>query len=112
MASGVTSIALSKPDVLGGMDRFKVCFAYRFNGAEYRYSPANAALIGQYEPIYEEVEGWAEDISPCRSFDELPDAAQRYIQYLEDLLSCPISVISTGAGRDDTIVMKDPFPEA
>ncbi len=112
MASGVTSIALTKPDVLGGMDRIKVCVAYRFNGAEYRYSPANAALIGQYEPIYEEVEGWAEDISPCRSFDELPDAAQRYIQYLEDLLSCPISVISTGAGRDDTIVMKDPFPEA
>ena len=112
LINGATSIALTKPDVLGGMDSIKVCVAYRHNGAEVRRSPANAALLGGCEPIYEEVEGWAEDLSLCHSFEEMPEAAKRYVRYLEELLSCPISVVSTGPARDNTIVLRDPFPAA
>lgn len=112
MVNGATSIALTKPDVLGGMESIKVCVAYRCNGTEVRCSPENAGLLGQCEPIYEEVDGWAEDLSSCRSFEEMPPTAQQYFRYLEDLLDCPISIISTGAARDATVVLHDPFVAA
>jgi len=112
LLSGATSIALTKPDVLGGMESIKVCVAYRCNGAEIRCSPENAGLLGQCEPVYEEVEGWAEELSSCRSFEEMPQAAQQYFRYLENLLDCPISIISTGAARDTTVVLRDPFSAA
>ncbi len=112
LVNGATSIALTKPDVLGGIDSIKVCVAYRCNGTEVRCSPENAGLLGQCEPIYEEVDGWAEDLSTCRSFEETPPAAQQYFRYLEDLLDCPISIISTGAARDTTVVLREPFSEA
>ena len=112
LVNGVTSIALTKADVLGGMDCIKVCVAYRHNGNEVRCSPENAGLLGQCEPIYKEVDAWAEDLSSCRSFEEMPEAAQQYVRYLEDILNCPISIVSTGAARDNTIILRDPFPGA
>jgi len=111
LLNGATSIALTKPDVLGGMDSIKVCVMYRCNGAEVRCSPENAGLLGQCEPIYEEVDGWAEDLSSCSNFEQMPPAAQQYFRYLEDLLDCPISIISTGAARDNTVVLREPFFE-
>jgi len=107
--NGATSVALTKPDVLGGMQSIQVCVGYRYNGAEIQYSPANASLLGQCEPIYQEMPSWNGDISLCDNFKQLPKTAQRYIRYLEELLDCPISIVSTGAARDTTLVLRDPF---
>jgi adenylosuccinate synthase len=109
LVNSPANVALTKIDVLGGMDSIKVCVAYRYNGTEVRCSPENAGALGQCEPIYEEVDSWADDISSCDSFKGMPKAAQKYVRYLEDLLDCPISIISTGAARDTTIVFQDPF---
>jgi len=109
LLNGASNIALTKVDVLGGMDCIKVCVAYRYNETESRRSPENASFLAQCEPIYEEVASWAEDISSCDSFMGMPKAAQGYVRYLEDLLDCPISIVSTGAARDNTIVLQDPF---
>lgn len=107
--NGVTSIALTKPDVLGGMDRIQVCTAYQFNGEELRRAPENASSLGQCAPIYREMESWTENIASCRTLDDMPESAQRYILYLEAALGCPISIVSTGAARDNTIVLRDPL---
>ncbi len=109
LINGAANIALTKVDVLGGMDHIKVCVAYRYDGAEVRCSPENASFLARCEPIYEEMASWSEDLSFCDSFRGMPKAAQQYVRYLEDILECPVSIVSTGAARNNTIVLQDPL---
>jgi len=108
--SGVTGIALTKLDVLTGIDKLKICVGYKTDGEEFtEHVPANLKILDQCEPVYEEFDGWKEDITSCRKPEELPENAKRYIQRLEEIAGVPVILISVGAGRDETIIKKSPF---
>lgn len=108
--SGITGLALTKLDVLQGIEKIKICVAYRWNNEEFTESvPANINVLAQCEPVYEEVDGWSEDISTARTLDDLPRNARRYIERLELLTGTKCVLVSIDAGREGTIVTKNPF---
>ena len=107
--SGVTGIALTKIDVLDGLDTVKICTGYRLNGNVMDYLPSHAADQAAVEPIYEEMEGWSESTVGARSYADLPANAIKYIQRVQELIECPVALVSTSPERDDTILMRDPF---
>lgn len=107
--NGMTGIVLTKPDVLGALDTIKVCTAYRIQGAETQVFPTSLAALGAAEPVYEELPGWKQDISGCRTWEELPENARKYFLRLEDLLGAPVCIVSVGPGREQTIQRLDPF---
>ena len=102
--NGLTDICLTKLDVLSGYDTIPVCIAYEVNGERTEEMPLDQAGFEAAVPVYEELPGWSEDISQCRSFEELPRAAQDYIKRLEELSRCRIQSIGVGPGREATIV--------
>ena len=108
---GITGIALTKIDVLDGFETVKICTGYRLNGAELDYFPAHAADQANVEPIYEEMEGWQESTAGARSWADLPAQAIKYVRYLEELIACPVALLSTSPKREDTILMRDPFAD-
>lgn len=101
---GATDIALTKLDVLSYLDKIPVCVAYKIDGKRVDVFPSVIELE-KAEPIYEYVDGWKCDISSCRSFDELPEAAKSYIKYIETATDCHIKYVSVGAGRDEYFEM-------
>ena len=102
--NGLTDIALTKLDVLSEFETIKVCVAYECDGVRYDYLPMQQSVLFHAQPIYEEVPGWkGQDISVCRSFEELPATAQAYIKHLEELVGAKISIISVAPERDATI---------
>lgn len=105
--NGLTDIVLTKLDVLGGQERIPVCVAYEVDGKRVEDVPAVQAEFARATPIYEYVPGWQEDISGCTTFEELPQAAQDYVLYLEKISNCRISSIGVGPEREATIVRKD-----
>lgn len=105
--NGLTDIVLTKLDVLGGQERIPVCVAYEVDGKRVEEVPAIQAEFARATPIYEYVPGWQEDISGCTTFEELPQAAQDYVLYLEKISNCRISSIGVGPEREATIVRKD-----
>ncbi|NQX95867.1 MAG: adenylosuccinate synthase [Erythrobacter sp.] len=107
--SGVTGIALTKIDVLDGLETVKICTGYRLNGNVYDYLPSHAAEQAAVEPIYEEMEGWSESTVGARSYADLPANAIKYIQRVQELIECPVALVSTSPERDDTILIRDPF---
>ncbi|MDJ0976918.1 MAG: adenylosuccinate synthase [Erythrobacter sp.] len=107
--SGVTGIALTKIDVLDGLDAVRICTGYRLKGNVYDYLPSHAAEQAAVEPIYEEMEGWSQSTAGARSFADLPANAIKYIQRVQELIECPVALVSTSPERDDTILMRDPF---
>ena len=107
--NGVTSIALTKPDVLGSLDVIKVCTAYEVNGARTQEFPAQVSALQRVRPTYEELPGWQQDISTCTTWDELPENARKYFTRIEDLLGVPVSLVSVGPGRKHTIEYRNPF---
>lgn len=109
--SGVTGIALTKLDVLDGFDVLKICTGYRLNGKVYDYFPSHFGDQAQVEPIYEEVEGWQETTAGARSWVELPAQAIKYIKRVEELIQCPVALVSTSPEREDTILVRDPFTD-
>ena len=102
--NGLDGFALTKLDVLTGFDKIKICTAYDVDGKIYTHFPSSVADLSKARPVYEELEGWKEDITKCRSFEELPKAAQDYVKYIEEKTGVPIVLIGVGAGRDDTIL--------
>ena len=102
--NGLTDICLTKLDVLTGYETIPVCTAYEVDGVHTEEMPLDQGGFERAVPVYEELPGWTEDISECRSFDELPAAAQAYIARLEELSRCRIQSIGVGAGREATIV--------
>jgi adenylosuccinate synthase len=107
--SGVTGIALTKIDVLDGLERVKICTGYRLHGKVFDYLPSHAADQAACEPIYEEMDGWHESTAGARSYADLPANAIKYIQRIQELIECPVALVSTSPERDDTILMRDPF---
>ena len=102
--NGLTGIALTKLDVLSGFKKIKVCTGYELNGKP--ISAFSAPVLRKVSPIYEEVDGWDEDISKCKSFSELPKNAKNYVKYIETQVGTPISIISVGPGREATFPHK------
>ena len=102
--NGLTDICLTKLDVLSGYDTVPVCVAYEVDGARTEEMPLDQASFARVVPVYEELPGWSEDISGCRSFDELPEAARAYVDRLEEVSRCRIQSIGVGPGREATIV--------
>ena len=103
--NGLTDVALTKLDVLSAFDTIKVCVAYECDGKRYDYFPMQQSVLFHAKPIYEELPGWkGEDLSECRSFDELPANAQAYVKHLEEITGVRISFVSVGPDRDQTIM--------
>jgi adenylosuccinate synthase len=104
--NSLTDMALTKLDVLSAFDKIKVCVAYKADGKTYDYFPMQQSVLypKHVEPVYEELPGWyGQDITGCRSFEELPANAQRYVTYLEELCGVPMSIVAVGPDRDQTI---------
>jgi adenylosuccinate synthase len=106
---GIHGIALTKVDVLDGMETIKICVGYRHGDTLYDYLPANSEIQENIEPIYEEIEGWKESTHGARSWAELPAQAIKYIRRIEELIECPVALLSTSPKREDTILVHDPF---
>jgi adenylosuccinate synthase len=101
--NGVTDFVVTKLDVLTGLDRIPVCVAYEVDGVRHDEMPVNQTDFHHAKPIYEELDGWWEDISTCRTFEELPANAQAYVLRLEELIGARVSAIGVGPGRDEII---------
>ena len=107
--SGITGIALTKLDVLDGFEKLRICVGYRIGDREYDYLPAHSADQARVEPVYEEMDGWNESTQGARSWAQLPAQAVKYIRRVEELIQCPVALVSTSPEREDTILVRDPF---
>ena len=101
--NGLTELFVTKLDVLSGFETVKVCTAYRAGGTLYEDVPSHQSLFHAAEPVYEELEGWDEDLAQVRAFAELPAAARKYLDRLQDLAGVPIGVVSVGPGREQSL---------
>jgi adenylosuccinate synthase len=106
--NGFSSIALTKLDVLTGLPRIKVCVAYEIEGARRDEVPLSLYEFEAARPVYEEVEGWKEDISGAREYGDLPKTAQKYIRMLEEITDVEVSLVSVGPDRNQTIMRRNP----
>ena len=107
--NGIEGIALTKLDILDGLEQLKICVGYRLNGAVIDYLPAGLKAQAGVEPVYEEIEGWSETTQGARSWRDLPANAIKYVRRLEELIGAPVALLSTSPQRDDTILVRDPF---
>jgi adenylosuccinate synthase len=107
--SGINGLALTKLDILDGLTELKVCVAYRLDGREIDYLPASEHAQARVEPVYETVEGWQAETARARSWAELPAQAIKYVRRVEELVGCPVALLSTSPEREDTILMRNPF---
>jgi len=106
---GIHGIALTKVDVLDGLEELQICTGYEINGVHYDYLPAAADLQAAAKPIYESIEGWNESTAGARSWAELPAQAIKYVRRIEELIGCPVALLSTSPDREDTILVRDPY---
>jgi adenylosuccinate synthase len=106
---GIDGLALTKLDILDGFDEVKVCVAYKLDGREIDYLPAGEQAQARVEPVYETIGGWKEPTARARSWAELPAQAIKYVRRVEELVGCPVALLSTSPEREDTILMKNPF---
>jgi adenylosuccinate synthase len=104
--NGLTDLVITKLDVLSKLERIKVCVAYEYEGRRYNDLPCHQTAFHHAKPIYEELPGWKQDITGCRTFEELPKAAQDYITFLEDLAEVPVAMIAVGPSREQTIMRR------
>jgi adenylosuccinate synthase len=109
--SGVSGIALTKLDVLDGFETLKICVGYDLDGKQLDYLPTAADQQARCTPIYEEIEGWNASTEGARSWADLPAAAIKYVRRIEELIDCPVAMLSTSPERDDTILVTDPFAD-
>ncbi|MBT8339904.1 MAG: adenylosuccinate synthase [Desulfatitalea sp.] len=107
--NSLTGLAITKLDVLGGLDEIKICTAYELKGETIQTFPACLNRLGECRPIYETLPGWKEDISSVRSYDQMPQNVKNYLKRIEILTGVPIRIISVGPQRDQTIVLEHPF---
>ena len=109
--SGIHGIALTKLDVLDGLKEIKVGVGYMLDGKRIEHFPAAEEAQKRVEPIYESLEGWKDTTAGARSWANLPAQAIKYVKYLEELIECPVALLSTSPEREDTILMRDPFED-
>ena len=110
--NSVSGLVLTKLDVLDKLDTIKICTAYRYRGEALTVAPMDQSVLQQCTPIYEEMPGWKSSTFGITDFTKLPQAARDYIARIEELLQVPVDIISTGAERNETIVINDPFPNS
>ncbi len=108
---GIDGMALTKLDVLDGMECLRVCTAYTLEGQTLHHLPAGMGAQARVRPVYEELDGWQESTEGARSFVDLPAAAVKYVKRLEELVEAPVALLSTSPARDDTILVTDPFAD-
>ena len=111
LVSGIDGIALTKLDVLDGIDPLQVCTGYRYRGEVLQHLPASINGQAEVEPIYETLEGWSESTRGARSWAQLPATAIKYVRRIEELIEAPVTLLSTSPERADTIMMGDPFAD-
>ncbi|OLP61127.1 adenylosuccinate synthase [Xaviernesmea oryzae] len=109
--NGISGIALTKLDVLDGLDELKICVGYKLDGVEIDHLPAAQAAQARVEPIYITLEGWKESTVGARSWADLPAQAIKYVRQVEELIGAPVALLSTSPERDDTILVTDPFED-
>ena len=109
--SGVNGISLTKLDVLDGFETLKICVGYELDGKTLDYLPTAADSQARCTPIYEELPGWSESTEGARSWAELPANAIKYVRRVEELIDCPVALLSTSPEREDTILVRDPFAD-
>jgi adenylosuccinate synthase len=109
--NGIKGIALTKLDVLDGLDEIKVCVGYLLDGEVIDYLPASQGAQARVEPVYETLEGWKGTTAGARSWNDLPAQAVKYVRYIEELIGAPVALLSTSPERDDTILVTDPFQD-
>lgn len=107
--NGLTGMAITKLDVLGELDELKICTAYELDGQRIEYVPANLNQLAACRPVYETLPGWRTDIRGVRRFEDLPELARQYLTRIETLTGVPIQIVSVGPGREETIVLFNPF---
>ena len=107
--NGLNSLAITKLDVLTGLETLKICVNYELESERINHRPTSLKKMEQCTPAYMELSGWQEDISQAREISQLPQQARVYVEAIEDLAGIPISIISVGAGREETITLKEPF---
>lgn len=107
--NGLTGMAITKVDILSGLDKIKICTGYRFEGRLYEEFPSNPRTMQGAEPIYEELDGWDEDLSTVKDFDSLPSTTKKYLKRIEELSGVNTIMVSVGMERDQTILIKNPF---
>lgn len=107
--NGLTSLALTKLDVLDGCEELKLCTGYRHDGNLYREMPSDLDVLMGCEPVYERMPGWTASTTGVTSYAKLPREAKRYLQRIEELAECRIDMISTGSKRQETIILRDPM---
>ncbi len=107
--SGINGIALTKLDVLDGLESIKISVGYRLNGRALDYLPVAQQEQAAVEPVYEEMEGWQDSTAGARTWNDLPAQAVKYVRHVEELIGVPVALLSTSPERDDTILVHDPF---
>ncbi len=109
--NGLTSIGMTKLDVLTGLDKVRVCVAYELEGRRVETAPAGLKNLSRCHPVYEEYDGWKRDITSARTWKELPNSAKEYLRRIQEVSQVPLSIISVGSGREESIILMDPFEE-
>ena len=107
--NGLNSLAITKLDVLTGLEKLQVCVGYELESKQINYRPTSLKKMALCVPIYKEMPGWQEDISQARRMDQLPATAQDYLKTIEEIAGIPMSIISVGPGREETIMVQNPF---
>jgi adenylosuccinate synthase len=107
--NGLTSLSITKLDVLTGLDTLKIAVAYELDGVRVESKPASLKRFARCKPLYVELPGWKEDLSPVRTWDQLPEAAKAYLNTIQEIIRVPFSIISVGPGREESIILRDPF---
>ncbi len=109
--SGINGIALTKLDVLDGLEEIKICVGYELDGERIDYLPASQGAQERVKPIYESMPGWKESTEGARTWAELPAQAIKYVRHVEELIGAPVAILSTSPERDDTILVQNPFQD-
>ena len=107
--NGLTGLVITKLDVLDGLEDLKICTGYEYSGKIVRDFPASLNILGSCKPVYEILPGWPEDISDIRKLEDLPENAKKYLNRIEELTETPIDMVSVGPGREETIIINNPF---
>lgn len=107
--SGITDLSLNSIDVLTGIEKLKICVAYKYKGEVMEEFPASLKILAECEPVYEELPGWSEDITGCKTLNELPENARHYLERVSQLTGIPLSIFSVGPDRMQTNVVHSPW---
>ncbi|MCU0595641.1 MAG: adenylosuccinate synthetase, partial [Desulfobacterota bacterium] len=107
--NGLNSLTVTKLDVLTGLKTLKIAVAYTLDGKRVVSMPASLKRLARCVPVYEELPGWHDDITAARNWSDLPAAARNYLKRIEEVIEVPFSIISVGPGREESIILTDPF---